>query len=105
MPPGESAMLTTATGQRYITRGQLTWTSLFRMTLDPLLAVVTYIVVGALHREPFLGKDLILCLIVFSLMFPGDVSLAHRRHGLLKEILAGWLVVVAILLFFGWATN
>jgi len=75
------------------------------MALDPFLAVLTYVVVAIAHREPFVGKDLILCLIVFSLMFPGDVPLAENRRGRLREIVAGWAVVVGILLFFGWATT
>jgi putative colanic acid biosynthesis UDP-glucose lipid carrier transferase len=98
-------MLTGTTRQAGLSRGQLSWSAFVRMTLDPLLAVLTYIVVGAAHREPFVGRDLILCLIVFSLMFPGDVALSQQRRGLLKEIAAGWAVVLGILFFFGWATN
>lgn len=88
-----------------LTRGQLSWPAFLRMTLDPLLAVALYAVVAACYREPFQGKDLILCLIVFSLMFPGDVSVSTRKRGLAKEIFVGWAVVVGILLFFGWATT
>lgn len=75
------------------------------MTLDPFVAVIAYLVVMSAHGEPFLGRDLVLCLIVFSLMFPGDVALTDQRRGLMKEILAGWSVVLGILFLFGWATN
>jgi putative colanic acid biosynthesis UDP-glucose lipid carrier transferase len=75
------------------------------MTLDPMVAVITYVAVLGFHGEPLLGKDLILCLIVFSLMFPGDIGLSTHRRGLFKEVVANWLVVVAILLLFGWATT
>ena len=91
--------------QMRLSRGQLSWPAFIRMTLDPFLAVVTYLIVSLCYREAFVGKDLILCLIVFSLMFPGEAAVSPRSRGLFKEILAGWAVVVAILLFFGWSTT
>jgi len=98
-------MIGTASAAPVLVRGQLTWLSFMRMTLDPFVAVVCYVVVMWSYQERFEGKDLILCLIVFSLMFPGDVSLTRARAGLARSIIANWLVIVAILFFFGWATT
>ncbi|MFN0305684.1 MAG: undecaprenyl-phosphate glucose phosphotransferase [Burkholderiales bacterium] len=88
-----------------LSRGQVSGLSFIRMALDPFVAVVTYAGVLTLRGEPLLGKDLILCLIVFSLMFPGDTRLSAKREGVFKEIIASWAVVVGILVLFGWATT
>lgn len=88
-----------------LSRGQVSGLSFIRMALDPFVAVVTYAGVLTLRGEPLLGKDLILCLIVFSLMFPGDTRLSAKRDGVFKEIIASWAVVVGILVLFGWATT
>jgi len=98
-------MLSSAAAAPALVRGQLTWLGFMRMTLDPFVAVVSYLVVMWSYKERFEGKDLILCLIVFSLMFPGDVSITRARTGLARSILAGWLFIVLILFFFGWATT
>src|SRR5579864_992866 len=100
-----TVMLGTAHASPAIVRGHLSWLSFMRMTLDPFIAVVSYVIVMWSYSERFEGKDLILCLIVFSLMFPGDVSLTRARAGLARSILANWILVVAILFFFGWATT
>jgi len=104
LPPAVRAPLA-ARASPILVRGQLTWLSFMRMTLDPVVAVVSYVIVMWSYQERFEGKDLILCLIVFSLMFPGDVSLSRTRTGLARSILANWLVIVGILFFFGWATT
>ncbi len=88
-----------------LSRGQVSGLSFIRMTLDPFVAVLTYAIVLTARGEPLLGKDVILCLIVFSLMFPGDTRLSAKREGVFKEILASWAVVTGILVLFGWATT
>ena len=99
-------MMLSATGNSpAVVRGHLSWLSFMRMTLDPFIAIVSYVVVMKSYQERFEGKDLILCLIVFSLMFPGDISLSRTRTGLARNIVANWVIIVGILFFFGWATT
>jgi len=100
-----NSMIGGLSGRPGLSRGQISGLSFVRMTLDPLVAVVMYFIVLTLHGEPVLGKDLILCLIVFSLMFPGDTRLSAKRSGIFKEIVAAWVVVMGILYLFGWATT
>jgi putative colanic acid biosysnthesis UDP-glucose lipid carrier transferase len=88
-----------------LSRGPISVLSFVRMILDPAAAVLSYAVILTLRGEPFLGKDLILCLIVFSLMFPGDTRLSARRRGFFKEIIGNWAVIVGVLAIFGWATT
>lgn len=87
-----------------VRRGQVSGLSFVRMLIDPAVAVILYCLVLLACGYPLLGRDLLLCLLVFSLMFPGSTRLAISRRGLMKEILAGWLVIAGILVLFGWAT-
>jgi putative colanic acid biosynthesis UDP-glucose lipid carrier transferase len=75
------------------------------MTLDPTLIVGALVASTLAWGETFDGPDLVLALIVFSLTFPGNLSLVGNWWTLLKEIMVSWAVVVLILLFFGYATK
>ncbi len=88
-----------------VRRGQISGLSFLRMTIDPAVAVILYCVTLFSFGYWVGGRDLLLCLLVFSLMFPGATRAAISRRGLLKEILAGWTVVAGILVLFGWATT
>jgi putative colanic acid biosysnthesis UDP-glucose lipid carrier transferase len=98
-------MLAGVGNQQSLLRGQLSLLGLVRMTLDPILIVGAFIACTLAWGETFDGPDLVLALIVFSLTFPGHVSLVGNWWTLLKEILTGWSVIVLILLFFGYATK
>jgi putative colanic acid biosysnthesis UDP-glucose lipid carrier transferase len=97
--------ISTAPHRAGLGRGPISVLSFVRMLLDPTAAVLTYALVLRLLGEPLLGKDLILCLIVFSLMFPGDTRLSAKRRGVFREIIANWTVIVGVLAIFGWATT
>lgn len=88
-----------------VRRGQVSGLSFLRMVIDPALAVIVYCAAVLAYGYGMAGRDLILCLLVFSLMFPGTPRPAISRRGLVKEILAGWLVIAGILVLFGWATT
>ena len=69
------------------------------------MAVGLLMVVARYYGERFEGPYLILALIVFSLTFPGATYSASSLPGLAREVVLNWLVVVAILLFFGYASG
>jgi putative colanic acid biosynthesis UDP-glucose lipid carrier transferase len=98
-------MLAGASNQQSILRGQLSVLGLVRMTLDPVLIVGTLVASTLAFGETFDGPDLVLALIVFSLTFPGSLSLIGNWWVLLKEIVMSWSVIVLILVFFGYATK
>jgi len=79
--------------------------SLFRAALDPLVILICLQVCVAAYGEHFDGRYLILTLLVFSLTFPGNLSLATSTKVLMREIVLGWLLLSIILLFFGYATR
>ena len=88
-----------------LTRAPLTWLGCVRMTLEPALALVTYLVVLRIYHERLEGKDLLLCLLVYALMFPGSVSVGGVPAGLARDILARWFVVAGTLWAFGTASR
>jgi putative colanic acid biosynthesis UDP-glucose lipid carrier transferase len=86
-------------------RRQLSAPSILRMSLDAIIAVGALVAVTAWFGQPFEGPYLILALIVFSLTFPGAIYSASSRLALARDVLLNWLVVVVILLFFGYASG
>jgi putative colanic acid biosynthesis UDP-glucose lipid carrier transferase len=98
-------MLAGIGNQQSILRGQLSLIGFLRMTLDPVLIVGAFVAFTLAWGETFDAPDLVLALIVFSLTFPGSLSLVGNWWALLKEIMVSWAVIVLILLFFGYATK
>ncbi|MGE5524052.1 MAG: undecaprenyl-phosphate glucose phosphotransferase [Rhodospirillaceae bacterium] len=86
-------------------RSQVSFLSFLRATLDPLLIIGCLIAAVAFNGEGFYNRYVVLALIVFSLTFPGNISLATSTWSLLKEIMLGWALIVIILLFLGYATQ
>ena len=97
-------MLATADAPMVLRR-QLSAPAILRLSLDALVAVGLLLAVASYYREAFEGKYLILALIVFSLTFPGAVYSAGSLVGLAREVILNWFIVLAILLFFGYASG
>jgi putative colanic acid biosynthesis UDP-glucose lipid carrier transferase len=98
-------MFAAANNQPQLLRSQLTSASLLRITLDPVLIILTLFVVTSVLGEEFQGPYLILMLLVFSLTFPGNPPVATSNGALIREVLVSWSVIAAILVLLGWATH
>jgi putative colanic acid biosynthesis UDP-glucose lipid carrier transferase len=98
-------MLAAAASPRSLLRRQPSLLAFVRMTVDPVLIVVSFIAFTLAWGEAFDAPHLVLALIVFSLTFPGTVPLMGSPHALLKEIAIGWTVTALILLFLGYVTQ
>src|SRR5918992_5705032 len=81
--------------------------TLLQACIDPLVAIGTLSAVVSFFGGRFDGACLILALLVFAMTFPG--SLARDQGGaagdLALDIAAGWLAIVVLLLFLGWASQ
>ena len=73
--------------------------------LEPAVMVLVYAVAMHGHEEPFGRPDLVLCLLVFALIFPGRNRFRQRWLAAAVDILASWFGALAILLLCGWATQ
>ena len=88
-----------------VLRRQLSALTILRISLDAIIAVGLLLAVAHYYGERFEGPYLILALIVFSLTFPGATYSASSLLGLAREVVLNWIVVVIILLFFGYASG
>ena len=79
--------------------------TLVRLSLDPAVAIGMLAITLLVFDEAFAGTYLILSLLVFSLTFPGSTPKSTSVRGLAGDVLAGWFVIVALLLLLGWATQ
>ncbi len=80
---------------------------LVQAAIDPLVATASLAAVVSFFGGSFDGACLILALLVFTMTFPG--SLARGESGsaaaLALDIATGWLAIVGLLLFLGWASH
>jgi putative colanic acid biosynthesis UDP-glucose lipid carrier transferase len=76
-----------------------------RASLDSAAAIGALLLAIAAWSVPFSGAYLILALLVFSLTFPGSPPGSTGLAGQAGDVLAGWVVVVALLLLLGWTTQ
>jgi putative colanic acid biosynthesis UDP-glucose lipid carrier transferase len=76
-------------------------TSLIGMVLDPLLLVGSLAAVMLYYRIPFSAPYLILSAIVFLLTFPGKSQLNASLGEMYRDLILGWVLLFAVLLFFG----
>lgn len=91
--------------QHPVLKTRLSLTRLIGTFLDPLALVASLFAVVLLHGMEFDATYVILSLIVFSLSFPGKSYLNVKASGMLRDLLLGWLLLAAILLFFGYASG
>jgi putative colanic acid biosynthesis UDP-glucose lipid carrier transferase len=80
---------------------------LLQACIDPVVATATLAAAVSYFGGRFDGACLILALLVFAMTFPGSLARngAGRAGDLALDIAAGWLAIVALLLFLGWASR
>ena len=83
----------------------LTLAVLTRMLLEPAVAIGTLAACAAWFRVPFDGPYIILALLLFSLTFPGHAPRGTSAGAIARDVLAGWVLIVGLLLMLGWATR
>lgn len=80
-------------------------TSLVAAFLEPLLSVLVFLVVSLYFGEPIVRSDLMLCLLVFALTFPGRNRFKELLLNAGVDIVTSWVTLLGILLLFGYATQ
>ncbi len=80
-------------------------TSLIAAFLEPAIAVALYLLVARLFDEPILRADIMLCLLVFALTFPGRNRFFDRPLNAAVDIATSWAILAAILALCGYATR
>jgi putative colanic acid biosynthesis UDP-glucose lipid carrier transferase len=81
-------------------------TSLVAAFLEPAIMVGTYVVSEWAHQEPLTRRpDLILCLLVFALTFPGRNRFKDKLLNALTDIVTTWVSLLIILFLCAYATD
>jgi Undecaprenyl-phosphate glucose phosphotransferase len=102
---GSPPLLAAHDTQRYLVERQLAPVALAQAMLDPAVVIAALLACTAAFDQSFDAPYMILALIVFSLIFPGSAPRRATFPGLAGDVLASWLVVVALLFLLGWATR
>jgi len=85
---------------------QLGPAALTRQAIDPVVAIATLVASVLWFEGRFDGTYLILALLVFSMTYPN--SLARDASGsaaLMRDVVTGWLAIVALLALVGWVSG
>jgi len=98
-------VLATQNSHLRLSQGPLTLAVLVRMLLEPLVAIGTLAACVTWFRAPFAGSYIILALLVFSLTFPGRSPRGTSPGAIARDVLAGWILIVGLLITLGWATR
>mgnify|MGYP000660363731 CR=1 FL=1 len=98
-------MFTTINRQSTILRTQISVLSLISMLLDPMIVTLTLLAAAYRYEGRVEAPYVILCLIAFSLTFPGRsrIELSLKRN--IREITLDWLALAVLMLFFGYASS
>jgi len=88
-----------------ISRANVSVGGVVRVALEPTLIVLCLLVSCAGAGSGFGGAEIVLGVFVFSLTFPSDLSLHKLRQNLFGTIFVNWILLMAWLFFFGYATK
>jgi putative colanic acid biosynthesis UDP-glucose lipid carrier transferase len=80
-------------------------TSLVAAFMEPCITVGVWLAVSAWLDQPVLRPDLVLCLLIFALTFPGRNRFYDRPLNAAVDISTSWITLLAILLLCGYATR
>lgn len=79
--------------------------SLASMLLWPTVILSSLIAATVYFAVPLDGRYAILSFIVFSLSFPGTSKLNERFVDVVRDVVAGWTILAALLLFLGYISG
>ena len=73
--------------------------------LEPILTVAVFLIVTIAFTGELRRPDLVLCILLFALTFPGRNRFGKSGMAVAGDITRSWLFVVSVLLICEWATN
>lgn len=80
-------------------------TSLIAALLEPSITVLVFLLATLRFDAPVRRSDLILCVLVFALTFPGRNRFKDKLLNAATDIVSSWLALLAILALGGYATD
>lgn len=98
-------MFATAEPHPNLLQPQMSVSGLIAALIDPTVIILSLWSVASFHGEQFDSQYVILVLIAFSLTYPGSPHWKAPLRAMYRDILLGWAMTVALLLFFGYASG
>jgi putative colanic acid biosynthesis UDP-glucose lipid carrier transferase len=80
-------------------------TSLVAALLEPAIIVAVFLAATAAFDEPVGRPALAVCLVTFTLTFPGRNRFKDKLLNAATDIISSWVSLLGILFLFGYATN
>jgi putative colanic acid biosysnthesis UDP-glucose lipid carrier transferase len=80
-------------------------TSLVAAFMEPTITVAVWLAVSAWFEVPIMRPDLVLCLLIFALTFPGHNRFWDRPLNAAVDISTSWVSLLVILALCGYATR
>ncbi len=91
--------------KRTFSRAPLSVTSLIAALLEPVIAVVAFLLVSYAFGEPIVRSDIVLCVIVFLLTYNSRNRFKDSPLTAAVDIVAAWVPVVVLLWLGSWAMD
>jgi putative colanic acid biosynthesis UDP-glucose lipid carrier transferase len=80
-------------------------TSLVAALLEPVVTVLTFLATSLWFGDPIERPQIILCLLVFALTFPGRNRFREAPLSLAIDVVSSWAVFAGLMLLCGYVTN
>lgn len=91
--------------QQLIYSKELTIQSLVKMLADPVLMIATLVAISLYFNETIDEKYYLIAMLIFAISFPGTWYKQTSLWQQFVSILSDWFFIVAVVLFFGYATS
>jgi putative colanic acid biosynthesis UDP-glucose lipid carrier transferase len=102
---GDESMLADRSYQRTFFSAPQSLQSLAAAFVEPVIAVLAFVIVSHAFDEPVRRAGWTLCLLVFALAFPGRNRFQDKLAVAGADIVGAWLMLLGILALCGYATN
>lgn len=83
----------------------LNFHTLIKILIDPVLMIATLLFFAVYYEDKLTSQYVVLSIMLFALSFPGSWQKASSFYEEIANTIGQWIVVVGVLLFFGYATN
>ena len=91
--------------RRTFVSGPTSATGAIAALLEPLLAVLVFLLACLAENEPVMRREIVLCVIVFALLYPGRNHFWERPLNAAVQIGVTWAGLLTILLLVGFGTR
>jgi putative colanic acid biosynthesis UDP-glucose lipid carrier transferase len=79
--------------------------SFLKAIWDPAVAVAAVLISTLIYGADIDEAEILLVVVLFSMLYPGNIPLYRSRLGALREVITQWLPALAVLFLLGFSTH